>query len=41
LGGHPFDGYIDESKLPAIIDGPGDAMLTRTNAARFSPHERY
>ena len=39
--GHPLNGYIDESKLPTITEGPGDVMLTRANAARFSPHPQY
>lgn len=41
LQGHPLNGYIDESKLPIITQGPGDVMLTRSNAARFSPRPRY
>jgi galactofuranose transport system substrate-binding protein len=41
LQGEPLNGYVDESKLPTITEGPGDVMLTKDNAARFSLHARY
>jgi ABC-type sugar transport system substrate-binding protein len=41
LQGHPLNGYIDESTLPVITQGPGDVLLTRANAARFSQRPHY
>lgn len=41
LEGQPLNGYVDESKLPIVTQGPGDVMLTRDNAARFTQRPHY
>jgi galactofuranose transport system substrate-binding protein len=41
LEGQPLNGYVDESKLPVILQGPGDVLLTRSNSAKFTPYARY
>ncbi len=37
LEGKPVNGYVDEAKLPGVVDGPGTIFLTPDNADRFKP----
>jgi ABC-type sugar transport system substrate-binding protein len=37
LEGKPVNGYVDESQLPGVVDGPGTIFLTKDNADRFKP----
>jgi galactofuranose transport system substrate-binding protein len=38
LSGKPVNGYIDESLLPAITDGPGTVFVTQENADKLKPN---
>jgi ABC-type sugar transport system substrate-binding protein len=37
LAGNPPNGFVDEAKLPQIVDGPKTVFLTKDNVDKFDP----